>query len=114
MRSTSTTFQERRLDKNTRVAVPLPGGITQPVTAHTDYRTYIRTYNNTHWVIAQNGGGSTMGATQPPSRLWETFYITDLNGDWLLTGDKVTLKDLRQHPLPAGPANGGGAGRSHS
>jgi hypothetical protein len=89
--------------------VPLPGGITQPVTAHTEYRTFLRAYNASYWVSADNGGGAAMQAGRTTPWLWETFYITDLNGDWLLTGDKVTLRTYDNvHFVQA--ANGGGAG----
>jgi hypothetical protein len=71
--------------------VPMPGGITAPATSWTDYRTYLRTYNN-YYVVAENGGGSATNADRTSPWLWETFYITDLNGDWLLAGDQVTLR----------------------
>jgi len=88
--------------------VTLPGGITSPATSYTDYRTYLRTYNN-YWTVAENGGGGVTQANRTSPSLWETFYITDLNGDWLLTGDKVTLRTYDNvHYVQA--ANGGGAG----
>ena len=88
--------------------VPLPGGTSLPATSYTDYRTWLKTYNN-YWITAQNGGGSTTAATATTPTLWETFYVTDINGDWLLTGDKVTLRTYDNvHYVQA--ANGGGAG----
>jgi len=48
--------------------------------------------NNGMFVVSEKGGGNRVLANRKQAREWETFYLVDINGGQLMSGDKIYLK----------------------
>ena len=69
------------------------------------HRVAFRSYSG-NYLRAVNGGGSILDAAALGHGPWETFYLIDLDGDRLMSGDYVHIKSTRGEFLRA---SGGGA-----
>ena len=76
-------------------------------------RVHLRTFNQVHYVVAEQGGGGAVNASRTVPRTWETFTLVDLNGGLLMNGDQVQLRTWDDEHYVVAESGGGDVVRAN-
>lgn len=71
---------------------PDPYGWPRPASFHGGSDYYMGAKVNGYWVMAVNNGGSDLYSNITAQNSWESFYLNDINGGELNSGDTVSIR----------------------
>jgi hypothetical protein len=72
-----------------------------------DYYIGLRDQYSQWWMSAEGNGGGAVDANRTSQGVWESFYLHDVNGGDLLSGDQVTIRTTSGYYFSADQGGGG-------